>query len=71
MLGIAAVTAICFPLHVNFTIPAFLYLLTVVLRAPACGFASSAIVSLFAVLCLDYFFTPPIGESKLQVRSTL
>ena len=65
MLGIAAVTAICFPLHVNFTIPAFLYLLTVVLRAPACGFASSAIVSLFAVLCLDYFFTPPIGELEI------
>jgi two-component system, OmpR family, sensor histidine kinase KdpD len=60
LLGIAAVTLICFPLHVNFAIPAFLYLLTVVLLSPAGGFASSAVVSLVAVLCLDYFFTPPI-----------
>ena len=60
LLGIAAVTLICFPLHVNFAIPAFLYLLTVVLLSPAGGFTSSALVSLVAVLCLDYFFTPPI-----------
>jgi two-component system sensor histidine kinase KdpD len=60
LLGIAAVTLVCFPLHVNFAIPAFLYLLTVVLLSPAGGFASSAVVSLVAVLCLDYFFTPPI-----------
>jgi len=60
LLGIAAVTLVCFPFHVNFAIPAFLYLLTVVLLSPAGGFASSAMVSLVAVLCLDYFFTPPI-----------
>jgi two-component system sensor histidine kinase KdpD len=60
VLGIAGVTLVCFPLHVNFAIPAFLYLLTVVLLSSAGGFAGSAIVSLVAVLCLDYFFTPPI-----------
>jgi len=69
VLGIAAVTLVCFPLHVNFAIPAFLYLLTVVLRSPASGFASSAIVSLVAVLCLDYFFTPPILQ--LDVSSPI
>jgi two-component system sensor histidine kinase KdpD len=69
VLGIAVVTLICFPLHVNFAIPAFLYLLTVVVRSPAAGFASSAIVSLIAVLCLDYFFTPPILQ--LEVASPI
>jgi len=69
LLGIAAVTLVCFPLHVNFAIPAFLYLLTVVLLAPAGGFAPSAIVSLVAVLCLDYFFTPPILQ--LEVASPI
>jgi K+-sensing histidine kinase KdpD len=69
LLGIAAVTLVCFPLHVNFAIPAFLYLLTVVLLSPAGGFAPSAIVSLVAVLCLDYFFTPPILQ--LEVASPI
>jgi two-component system sensor histidine kinase KdpD len=69
VLGIATVTLICFPLHVNFAIPAFLYLLTVVLRSPGSGFTASAIVSLAAVLCLDYFFTPPILQ--LEVASPI
>jgi two-component system sensor histidine kinase KdpD len=66
---IAAVTLICFPLHLNFAIPAFLYLLAVVLRSPSSGFAPVAIVSLVAVLCLDYFFTPPILQ--LEVASPI
>lgn len=59
-LGIAVATSICFPLHVTLAIPAFVYLLIIVLGSPTGGFASSAIVSLVAVLCLDYFFTPPV-----------
>jgi two-component system sensor histidine kinase KdpD len=69
VLGIAGVTALCFPLHVNFAIPAFLYLLTVVLLSPASDFVSSAIVSLAAVLCLDYFFTPPV--LRLEITSLI
>lgn len=69
VLGIAAVTIVCFPLHVNFAIPAFFYLLTVVLRSRASGFESAAVVSLAAVLCLDYFFTPPIMQ--LEVASPI
>lgn len=68
-LGVAGVTLACFPLHVNFAIPAFLYLLTVVLRSQAGGFVASAIVSVIAVLCLDYFFTPPILQ--LEVASPI
>ena len=69
VLGIAAVTLVCFPLHVNLAIPAFLYLLTVVFLSPVSGFTSSAIVSVVAVLCLDYFFTPPILQ--LDVASPI
>lgn len=69
VLGIAVVTVVCFPLHVNFAIPALLYLLTVVFRSPVSGFVSSAIVSLIAVLCLDYFFTPP--TLQLEVASPI
>jgi two-component system sensor histidine kinase KdpD len=65
VIAIGVVTVICFRLHANSAIPAFLYLLIVVLPAQARGFASSAIVSLVAVLCLDYFFTPPILQLEI------
>jgi two-component system sensor histidine kinase KdpD len=68
-LGIAVVTAICYPLHLDLTIAAFLYLLMVVLQSQAGGFASSAIVSLMAVVCLDFFFTLPL--LKLEIANPL
>jgi two-component system sensor histidine kinase KdpD len=68
-LGIAAVTAICYPLHLDLTIAAFLYLLMVVLLSQSGGFASSAIVSTMAALCLDFFFTPP--ALKLEISNPL
>src|SRR5579871_473374 len=69
LLGVAAVTEVCFPLHLDFAIAGFLYLLAVVLLSPAGGFASSVIISLTAVLCLDFFFTPPI--LRLEVASPI
>ena len=64
-LAIAAVTLVRYRLHLSLAIPAFLYLLVVVLEAHHGGFASSAIVSLLAVGCLDYFFTPPILQLEI------
>jgi len=58
--GVAAITAVCFPLHPDLAIPAFLYLLLVVLQSAVAEFAASAIVSFVAVACLDYFFVPPV-----------
>ena len=58
--GVAAITAVCFPLHPDLAIPAFLYLLLVVLQSAVAEFAASAIVSVIAVATLDYFFVPPI-----------
>jgi two-component system sensor histidine kinase KdpD len=58
--GVAVITAVCFPLHPDLAIPAFLYLLLVVLQSAVAEFAASAIVSVIAVATLDYFFVPPI-----------
>jgi two-component system sensor histidine kinase KdpD len=58
--GVAAITAVCFPFHPDLAIPAFLYLLLVVLQSAVAEFAASAIVSVIAVATLDYFFVPPI-----------
>jgi two-component system, OmpR family, sensor histidine kinase KdpD len=65
-LGIALVTVICYRIHLDLAIAGFLYLLIVVLLSPAGGFASSAIVSLIAVACLDYFFTPPVLKLEIS-----
>jgi two-component system sensor histidine kinase KdpD len=58
--GVAVITGVCFPFHPDFAIPAFLYLLLVVLQSAVAEFAASAIVSFIAVATLDYFFIPPI-----------
>src|ERR1700674_5923036 len=58
--AIAVVTLICYPLHLDLTIPALLFLLVVVLQSLAGGFVSTAITSLVAIGCLDYFFVPPV-----------
>jgi PAS domain S-box-containing protein len=57
---VALVTFVCFRVQVGSTIPALLYLLAVVLVALRGGFAASAVVSVVAVACLQYFFLPPL-----------
>src|ERR1700693_72106 len=69
LLGIAAVTLIGYRLHIDSLIAAFLYLMVVVLQAYRGDLASSVVASLFAVVCLDYFFTPPVFE--LEIASTV
>jgi two-component system sensor histidine kinase KdpD len=46
--------------HVNFPTVSFIYLIIVVLQSLAGDFVSSAVVSVIAFLCLNFFFVPPI-----------
>ncbi|MBV9745555.1 MAG: DUF4118 domain-containing protein [Acidobacteriia bacterium] len=55
----ALVTLVCYFLHVEFPIAGCLYLLVVVVESAFAAFVSSAIVSVVAIGCLDYFFVPP------------
>jgi two-component system, OmpR family, sensor histidine kinase KdpD len=57
---IGVVTFVCYRLQLNFSITGFVYLIVVVLQSLVGNFASSAAVSVVAVLCLDFFFTPPV-----------
>jgi two-component system, OmpR family, sensor histidine kinase KdpD len=59
-IAISAITAVCYALHADFPIVGCLYLLVVVVQSMRGIFLTSAAVSVFAVLCLDYFFVPPI-----------
>lgn len=58
-LALALTTYACFHFHLNLTITSFLYLIIVVLQSLRGSFASSAVVSVLTVACLDYFFTEP------------
>jgi two-component system sensor histidine kinase KdpD len=59
-LGLGLVTALGFVLHLNLTTISFVYLLIVFVMALFAGFWQASLASLGAVLCLDYFFTPPV-----------
>jgi PAS domain S-box-containing protein len=57
---LALLTLVCFRLQVNPTTVALLYLIVIVLVSLTGGFVPSALVSIIAIICLDYFFTPPL-----------
>ena len=57
MLGcvlIGLITFVCYRLQLNFNVTGFIYLIVIVLQSLAGSFASSAVVSVVAVLCLDF-----------------
>ncbi|MBZ5592471.1 MAG: DUF4118 domain-containing protein [Acidobacteriia bacterium] len=64
--GVAVITCVCFALHVDFPIPGCLYLLLVVWQSASASFVSSAIVSIGAIACLDYFFVPPVLTLRIS-----
>jgi PAS domain S-box-containing protein len=57
---VAALTGTAYRLHVDSPTAALLYLFVVVLASLLAGRVASLVVSIIAVLCLDYFFTPPL-----------
>ena len=67
--GVAGITAVCYPLRADLAITGCLYLLLVVLQSTVASFTASAIVVVFAIGCLDYFFIPPF--LTLRVSSPL
>lgn len=60
IVAVAVLTAACYRLHLDFSVASSLYLLAVVLQSLSGSFAWSAVVSVLAVGCLDYFFVTPV-----------
>src|SRR4030095_10701906 len=72
LLGIvilALLTFACFRLQLNSTTVALLYLIVIVLVSLTASFVPSAVVSIIAYCCLDYFFTAPLFH--LAMNQTL
>src|SRR5467141_587382 len=59
-IGLALVTVVCFLAKINPTTVALVDLIVIVLVSLMGDFALSALVSILAILSLDYFFTPPL-----------
>jgi C4-dicarboxylate-specific signal transduction histidine kinase len=65
-IAVALVTFVCFRLRVNLTVACLIYLTIVVLLSVADAFVASVFVSIMAVLCLDYYFVPPLFSLELN-----
>jgi C4-dicarboxylate-specific signal transduction histidine kinase len=63
---VAVLTLVCFRLRVNLTITSLLYLTVVVLLSVTDAVVAAILVSVIAVLCLDYFFAPPLFSLRLN-----
>ena len=64
-MGLGGVTVVCSLLQADSATAALLYLFVVVLTALWAGLAASLIVSIIAIVCLDYFFTPPVFDVSI------
>jgi K+-sensing histidine kinase KdpD len=60
MLAAGLLTWAAYRLQIPYPAAGFLYLLVVVLQSLRGSFPASAVVSVFAVACLDYFLVPPV-----------
>ena len=68
---VGLVTFICYGLGLNLTATGFLYLIVVVLQSLLGDFISSAVVSVIADLCLNFFFVPPIFSFRVSDSSDI
>lgn len=71
ILLVGLVTFICYGLGLNLTATGFLYLIIVVLQSLLGDFVSSAVVSIIADLCLNFFFVPPIFSFRVSDSSDI
>ncbi|HEV3115161.1 MAG TPA: ATP-binding protein [Candidatus Binataceae bacterium] len=65
-IAVALLTLVCFRLRVNLATACLLYLMVVVLLSVMDAFVASLLVSLIAVLCLDYFFIKPLFSLRMN-----
>jgi C4-dicarboxylate-specific signal transduction histidine kinase len=65
-IAVALATFVCFRLHTRPVQAALLYLIVVVLLSATDALVPSVFVSVIALLCLNYFFMPPIFSLRVD-----
>jgi signal transduction histidine kinase len=68
-ISLALITLVCFRYQRQALTPTCLYLIVVLLVSLRGSLFSSIIVSFIAVLCLDYFFVPPLFSFRVSNES--
>jgi two-component system sensor histidine kinase KdpD len=69
LVGLATFT--CYWLGLSLTVTGFLFLIVVVLQSLLGDFIASALVSIVADLCLNFFFVPPIFSFRVTDSSDI
>ena len=64
--ALAPMTVALLLLHAELAPSAFAYLVVIVLFAPIGSFTASALLSIAAVAALNYFFTPPVFQWRVD-----
>ena len=70
-IALAVLTFVIFRLHASSAAAALLYFFFIVLFSLWAGFVPALCVSILAILCFDYFFTPPIFSFDLRASEPL
>jgi PAS domain S-box-containing protein len=65
-IGLALLTFACFRLGLNLATTGFVYLILITLLSLTGTFTESAILSVVAVACMNYFFAPPIFSLRVD-----
>lgn len=67
VLVVAAITFLGYRvLPINATTQGFFYLIAILFLATAWGLTEAVVASIFAVLCFNYFFFPPVGTFTID-----
>lgn len=64
--GLALITFVCFQLGFHIGRTAFAYLILVVLLSLLGSFSASVVLSIIATACLNFFFSPPLFEFRIE-----
>ena len=64
--ALSSVTAICLSIHANALTIGMAYVVVVLLTSLLRGLAPAIFASIFATLCLNYYFLPPVGTFTID-----
>src|ERR1019366_576268 len=70
-MGLAVLTFVSFRLHVIPSTVAVLFFFLIVLISLWARFVTAVFVSSLAILCFDYFFTPPIFKFRMTGQTDI
>jgi K+-sensing histidine kinase KdpD len=71
LIALALLTALCFWLDFRLVSTAFTYLILIVLLSLADGFIPLVALSFIAIVCLNYFFAPPIFSFRIEYQEDI